>query len=622
MSHQELTIAGILRALAAEYDGPVAERLILERVLQQRPSTAKNPFATIRERLRWDGLSLGWVRLSRRELLPLRVALHGLRFRCVPRPHDLAAGHLSLASLQPFAGLRNYQVALFDSEGNPVPMLDLAAEGLSEIGWHQPGFDLSAWYAQKRFAPGDSLLVTVLASEPLVLQFEHEPQANFRQDLVVEQDEELQAAMVAHVTRSQQTLIPCDDLVLPIFARAPWRTSYPGRPWQQLVASSGRLQMVDELFVSLRQQSPFRRVQTNDSPANDEFEQALMRHEEALWAEIDQLQHELRHSRQQDAEAGIWSGQIQRASAAFSLFERFRDEPHVPGLLDDLESLAAELELNGDDWSLDELEDDAEDERFGELPPLDPAEQPPGFQEAHDRMMAILPIEVHEQLSQARPEEVEVIIAAHLNTLLRRDPGLFPKIDLSPMAGAGEGGYRMLDHTDRLWQQEDDWDDDDDWGEDLSSELEERFEAASAIYTRSSDLMNQFYDYLRETGKSVSTARQRAQHLVAYAEFLASYYNRNLAEGDYATLDECLFYYYPRRVLNGSSRQVREMCVSLKQFYGFLLLRGDINDDRFAQAHWRRREQAARVFSLFERIANDTSDYEALFARLFAPYVP
>jgi hypothetical protein len=216
---------------------------------------------------------------------------------------------------------------------------------------------------------------------------------------------------------------------------------------------------------------------------------------------------------------------------------------------------------------------------------------------------------------------VELIIASHLNMLLRRDPGLFPKIDLSPLAGAGEGAYPLNDHMDRVWQQEDEWEDDDDWGEEISSKLEERFEASSVIYARSSDLMNQFYDYLRETGKSLTTARQRAQHLIAYAEFLASYYNRNLAEGDYATLDECLFYYYPRRVLNGSPRQVREICVSLKQFYHFLLLRGDISDDRFAHAHWRRRNQAARVFSLFEQIASDASDYEALFARLFAPYV-
>jgi hypothetical protein len=105
-----------------------------------------------------------------------------------------------------------------------------------------------------------------------------------------------------------------------------------------------------------------------------------------------------------------------------------------------------------------------------------------------------------------------------------------------------------------------------------------------------------------------------------YAEFLAYYYNRTLAEGDYATLDECLFFFYPRKVLNSTPRQVREICVSLKQFYAFLKEHGVIEDDRFAQALWRRRDQAARVVELYEQISHDLPNFERLFMRLFAPY--
>jgi site-specific recombinase XerD len=108
--------------------------------------------------------------------------------------------------------------------------------------------------------------------------------------------------------------------------------------------------------------------------------------------------------------------------------------------------------------------------------------------------------------------------------------------------------------------------------------------------------------------------------VLIYAEFLASYYNRTLASGDYATLDECLFYYYPRRVTNTSPRQVREICTSIKQFYSFMMERGVIVDDRFAQALWRRRDQAARVIEIYDRISSDSPSFEALFARLFQPY--
>jgi hypothetical protein len=71
--------------------------------------------------------------------------------------------------------------------------------------------------------------------------------------------------------------------------------------------------------------------------------------------------------------------------------------------------------------------------------------------------------------------------------------------------------------------------------------------------------------------------------------------------------------------MNSSPRAAREMCTSLKQFYTFLRNNG-VADDTFAQAIWRRREQAARVVELYEHIDSDSPQFERLFAHLFAPY--
>ena len=159
MNHQEPTIATILRLLAGEYEGPVEERRVLERVLERRPSSAKKPYATIRERLRWDGLTLGWLRLNRSQLVPLRIALQGLRFRCLPRPRDLQSGLLPVAHLQPFAGLRNYECSLHDAAGSPMRFVDLDLDQGQTAAL--PAFDLRAWYARVGFEPGDSIVATV-----------------------------------------------------------------------------------------------------------------------------------------------------------------------------------------------------------------------------------------------------------------------------------------------------------------------------------------------------------------------------------------------------------------------------------------------------------------------------
>lgn len=608
--YQELTIAGILRHLAAEYDGPVDERRVLEQVLERRPSSAKNPYATIRERLRWDGLALGWLRLDRRRLMPLRVAMQGLRFRCVPRACDVADGLLPLAHLQPFAGLRGATLSLNDAHGTALPLIDPDDPDEESAEIATPSFDLSAWYRRNGFVAGDSILVTIDGAEAMELTIEREPAAELRREAVAAQDAELIEALVTRVSRSQLVLIPCDEVVLPIFATAPWRTGYPGSPWQHLVTRDTRLQLVDDIFLT-NQRHPSLRLFSSDEvfePA-PESEPDRIASTTALLAEIDALQDALREARDRDADAGIWDGQIQRASATHNAADRLADSlrPNRSGSIDPFAREREPLGWDDTPWDVGDVFEP--DELIGD--------DPVAIADAQSRLLAALPPEAVERLKHARPEEAEVIIAQHLNMLLVRAPALFPKIELDLSTATDQSADPSLQaFQDDSWP--DAWDEDDEWIADLDDDLDLGDETGS--FARSGDLIARFHDYLAEIGKSATTARARARALRIYAEFLAAYYERTLAEGDYATLDECLFYYYPRRVMNTSPRQVRDLCTAIKQFYSFLVAHGEIPDDRFAQAIWRRRDQAARLLELYDRLSGDSPDFDRLFARLFWPY--
>ncbi|NJN17909.1 MAG: hypothetical protein HC822_17365 [Oscillochloris sp.] len=598
MSQQEPTIANILRQLAAEHDEPVEERRVLEQVLEHRPSSAKNPYATIRERLRWDGLTLGWLRLSRHELVPLRVALRDLRFRCIPRACDVEDGMLPLAHLQPFAGLRGAAVTLRDSDGTTMRLIEPDDE---QSGLSMPSFEIRRWLRRHQFAPGDSILVAIESAEPMVMMISHEPAAVFPAPAVAEQDRELLDAIITRVSRSQSALLPCDEVVLPIFAAAAWRTAYPGTPWQQLITQDGRLQLVDDMFLTNRRNAGLRlfssdevfEPQPNSGPDRQDADAALL-------AEIDLLQRELQQSRDQDAAGGIWDGRLQRASAAFG-----------PGSGENTGGFGNLFDSFNDDW----FDEDG-------YPTIDDDDDPEiaALRDAEARMLAALPNDAVERLQYARPEEAEVIIAAHLNMLLVREPSLFPKMELD-LSDTINNDHQSAPFETTSWEMSWDDDDDDDWITDLDDDDEEGpVNYTDGAYARSQELINGFRDYLSELGKSSTTARARARALHVYAEFLSSYYGRTLAEGDYATLDECLFFYYPRRVLNTSPRQVREICTAIKQFYRYLRERSVISDDRFADALWRRRNQAARVVEVYERIAGDSPSFELLFEHLFRPY--
>ncbi len=56
MAQSEPTISSILLELAEEYNGIVSEREVFERVLERRPSQAKDPYASIRNKLRYDAI--------------------------------------------------------------------------------------------------------------------------------------------------------------------------------------------------------------------------------------------------------------------------------------------------------------------------------------------------------------------------------------------------------------------------------------------------------------------------------------------------------------------------------------------------------------------------------------
>src|SRR5256885_14503426 len=102
MAQDELTISSILRELAAHYTGIVAERELFDHGLARRPSRAKDPYAGIREKLRFGASRVGWVRLGNGELMPLHVALAGLCFRIIPTEDEHTGRMIARLRFDPF----------------------------------------------------------------------------------------------------------------------------------------------------------------------------------------------------------------------------------------------------------------------------------------------------------------------------------------------------------------------------------------------------------------------------------------------------------------------------------------------------------------------------------------
>ncbi|GAB4189348.1 MAG: hypothetical protein OHK0022_01580 [Roseiflexaceae bacterium] len=654
MSPKEPTIATILLELSEQYDGAVPEREVFDRVLARRPSTAKDPYARIREQLRFHSAHVGWVGLGNGQVMPLRVALLGLRFRITPTADEIDRALLLRDTLRPFVDfqLKIAELHIEDAQGQPLSIRDTSLQAsdvlFGTIMNH--AIDLGIWYQRVGFTPGDSILVTITGYQPLALHLEYEPADRFDQAAVAEQDRELLEGIVARVARNSRSSFMPEDVVLPIFARAAWRTGYPGTAWQRLVQQERRLRLLEGGMIS---DSSFRRP-LDLLMGNERDAEFWEENDSAILSAINMLQESLRDSRREAAERGIWNGIAPRVSTARTIFDIHQGtaETHYPGAVNALEDHSADIEehiARGDyanaDWNEDEDDDidglmfdddfEMEDDELLDIDEIEDlqafVEQNPALGEATRRLMESLSPEELERLQNAETlEDVQGVLGNRLTELLRTEPSLFVPLEPPALGSANGNGHAngdgnghsngSLSSFDEEFVEADELLESDDLEEEDEEEDEEEQVQVEMALERSNELMDRFYQHQIGNGKSETTAASRTRDLWIYADFLGNYYGRSLDAGDYATLDECLFYFYPRKVLNSSARAVREICTSVKQFYAFLKAEKLIADDGFAVAIWQRRNQAARVVELYEQIDSDSPQFERLFAHLFAPY--
>jgi hypothetical protein len=163
---------------------------------------------------------------------------------------------------------------------------------------------------QEGMFDGDTVLVTIEQTSPLTLRFQREPYSAVLSIEARRQEQELLEGIAARVLSSRSLPISAAEAVLPVYARASWRTTYAGRPWQELVMSDRRLRLINGLFLSNRTHHSL--VDLFDNQEKHAWEA----HDAELLAAIDALQHDMLESRREAAAQEIWNGVAPRASTA------------------------------------------------------------------------------------------------------------------------------------------------------------------------------------------------------------------------------------------------------------------------------------------------------------------
>jgi len=238
-----------IEQVLAQVDGPISVDECAARVLAIYPSRAKNPMTSIRSHLRLEHPGYTLVFLDRHTLMPVRVAMQGVRFRIPLTREEVTRGVLRIEPA--FACFHRPRLApqamqLLEADGRPLAALveTLQQHGKGPLGpyTHEaPVFNLGDWYGAHRVRRHDSLLVTIEDWEHGRYRLEHEPAQRRRQPEIERQNQELADRLFELLEASSREQIFAHQAIPTAYARLSDPRGYPGDHWTEIIARDGRM---------------------------------------------------------------------------------------------------------------------------------------------------------------------------------------------------------------------------------------------------------------------------------------------------------------------------------------------------------------------------------------------
>jgi hypothetical protein len=177
-----------IEQVIAQMAGPMELEEFTRRVLALWSSKAKDPKAGVRQSLQFDFLGKTLLFLDKQALIPMQLAMCGMRFRVTLSRQEVNKGWLSIFPTFQFMvphDLPAEEFLLEDADGHPIPVNPVKVRvkiktllGMEDI--EHTTFDLAWWFKKHDLRHGDNLLVTVLDWEKGRFCLEPEP-ARLRQ---------------------------------------------------------------------------------------------------------------------------------------------------------------------------------------------------------------------------------------------------------------------------------------------------------------------------------------------------------------------------------------------------------------------------------------------------------
>jgi hypothetical protein len=246
----------VIAQIIDELAGPTPLETVVDRVLERKPSSAKDPRGPIRNDIRrWPsrfGVVFGDP--ERKIVVPVRLALAGVRFRHRVTDAEVSDRGLHwtvsdtayLASPYWPASFIHTDPELVDTHGVVIRGASHARDislraNLDDISLTGAGRKLPAFMREHKVASGDSLLFTIEQFNPPRWRVDHEPRAQRDQAAIDRHNKELMDALFAILESAPREEIDMPASLYSAHLQMAEPYGYPGDPWLDAMAADGRM---------------------------------------------------------------------------------------------------------------------------------------------------------------------------------------------------------------------------------------------------------------------------------------------------------------------------------------------------------------------------------------------
>lgn len=245
------TLDEAIEIALSEVNEPIEISTFVDRVLEIRPSSAKRPSSSVRTKMREYRAGKSLVFLDKETIVPLRVAVPGIRFR-IPLSR-LEVNRRALIIDPAFSGWVRHSddpetLELIDQEGQQIPtrVVSVKQNVVSILGnsdTQSRAFDLSDWSSARKMLRNDSILVTFENWGPKRFRLELEPQKKRlrNHEEIARKNQELADILFDMLESSFGESISIYEAILTAHIRLSDPSGYPGDHWNNVIEEDPRM---------------------------------------------------------------------------------------------------------------------------------------------------------------------------------------------------------------------------------------------------------------------------------------------------------------------------------------------------------------------------------------------